>query len=191
MPQVCKVCASEFTDQVNEAIVSGRASKRSIALRYNLPPSSVSRHAAKHLPGLLLTAAEATEKNHAAELLARIEKMTTECEAIIELAKERGDFALALKAINQLRHVSGLLAQVAGVVQTGSKTLVLQQHNELTVAGDAVPRVLRDFEVFEDLLQGLADSGALPEPKRSLPLAREQIEEAEVIDFPPRHEPVG
>lgn len=183
MPQVCKTCAHPNREEIDRQLVTPR-SKRSIAHQFGLTEAGVRRHVLRHLAAELLSARTTADQNHFADLLTRIEKMTVECESIVELAKERGDYNLVLKAINQLRHVSGLLAQVAGVVQTGSKTLVLQQNVTMAAEEDHVHQVVEDVVHFQALLQSMATAGALPAPQPTTYLPPETVEDAEIVEFP-------
>ena len=58
MPRVCTICTHAERDAIDRALIEA-APMRRIAAKHSLAETSVRRHAARHLPAMLVLAAEA------------------------------------------------------------------------------------------------------------------------------------
>jgi len=68
MPRVCTVCAHEERAAIDRAVVGGTAC-REVAALYRVSADAVERHAAKHLPKMLVEARYAAEEAHALDVM--------------------------------------------------------------------------------------------------------------------------
>src|SRR3954463_3772770 len=102
MPRTCTVCSHDEAHLINVSLVS-RESYRAIANRHGVSQSALKRHAAEHIPGLLVKASEAVERAQADELLCRVESLQERTLAILESAEDAGELRTALSAIREAR----------------------------------------------------------------------------------------
>jgi hypothetical protein len=92
-------------EAVNRSLIHGAPFRR-IAAQFGLAETSVRRHAASHLPRLLVDAAQEEERTTASQLLQDLRRLQARTEAVLDRA-EGTDDRLALLAVHALR---GLLA---------------------------------------------------------------------------------
>lgn len=102
----CRACAHPERDAIERALLSDESERR-IAARFDLAPTSLRRHAAKHLPPRLLRAWEAEESSRAGDLLgeargllAREREAERDADRVRALAfQPGGDRRVALRAV--------------------------------------------------------------------------------------------
>ena len=68
MPRVCTVCVHEERAAIDRALVGGTAC-REVAALYRVSADAVERHAAKHLPKMLVEARHAADEAHALDVM--------------------------------------------------------------------------------------------------------------------------
>lgn len=74
MPPRCTVCSHPQRAEIDAALVEGAQSNRIIANQFGVSYQAVQRHSVKHLPAGLVAAAEAEDRDRAAEVLAEIDR---------------------------------------------------------------------------------------------------------------------
>jgi hypothetical protein len=74
MTQACSVCTHPVSFDINEALVIEGRSNRAVARQFGLHHEAVRRHR-KHIPELLVRAAEDFQSYEAASILARVEHL--------------------------------------------------------------------------------------------------------------------
>lgn len=74
MPRKCSICIHPKCDDINQALLSG-ASKRHIAMRFDVSEQALRRHERNHLPEVLVQAHEAAEVVSADKLLASLQEI--------------------------------------------------------------------------------------------------------------------
>lgn len=119
MPQRCTVCDHAARAEIDRALVEGRTSAATVARRYDLVKTSVERHAKNHLPAALAASQRAAEVAQGDTLLAKLEAMTAETQAVLRVAKREKDHHLTLKAIGHLEKQLELQARLLGELRDG------------------------------------------------------------------------
>src|SRR5438128_5011394 len=99
MGRRCTICAHPQRDAMDQALLTP-ASYRDIALQFGVSHMAVSRHKQDHLPQHLTQAHTAHEVSQADGLLAQLQALTSETQAILREARAEAtkDHELALKA---------------------------------------------------------------------------------------------
>ena len=114
MPRACTICTHAERDAIDRALIESTP-KRRIAAQHGLEESAVRRHAEKHLPGVLVLAAEAGEGMRADSLLERARWAHAQAVDVLEQAREAkspGGMLQALDRVAKLLLVEGqFLAQ--------------------------------------------------------------------------------
>src|SRR5688572_5786743 len=111
MPRICTICTHAERRSIDAAIVAGR-SFRDIARQFRVGKDAVARHAAEHLPPLLLRAREEEEEAHALDIVRQLRGINVASVAILEEARNAKDGELALKAIDRIQRQIELQAKL-------------------------------------------------------------------------------
>jgi hypothetical protein len=173
-------------------------SYRSLERRFadeGISDSSFARHHRHHLTPQMAEALAAEERDRGAGLVRELLDLTETTRQILNECQERGDVPGSLAAIRRLERQLEIHGRLIGELRPrdGATVKVAVGINVESVEPE-VPPVVRDANRFVELLQELADAGALPEPRRrQLPPAddaepvedAEPIIEGEIIPFPP------
>ena len=109
MPRACTVCTHAERDVIDRALVESTP-KRRIAAQHGLVESAVRRHAEKHLPGVLVLAAEAGEVMRADGLMAEAQRLHGEALAALEAAKAAGSLGATLQALDRTQRSVALIS---------------------------------------------------------------------------------
>jgi hypothetical protein len=133
MSAVCRVCIHPDRARIDEAIVA-REPHRSIASRFNLKPSSVSRHKRNHLARALIRAREAQEAAHGESLLGQVKDLASRAIGILNEAEGSGDGRTALLAIREARGCLELLGKATGEL--------VERHAHVHAVGRVDPQVV-------------------------------------------------
>ena len=102
MPRVCVTCAHPQRAEINQLLVSGSGSIRSIAAQFEVAESSLKRHARDHVPKELSAAASVARENESGSLLERVRRLYTAANNILSDAQAGKDQRLALLALDRL-----------------------------------------------------------------------------------------
>lgn len=113
------MCRHAERDAIDRQLVEAVTGTGTIAARYGLAKASVKRHAAAHVPAAVAPAVRAAAVTRADDLLARVEALTADTQAILGAAKEGKDHELALRAIARLEKQTELLARLVGELRDG------------------------------------------------------------------------
>jgi transposase-like protein len=124
MPRRCTVCDLDESHAVNVALVS-RESYRAIANRYGVSESALKRHAAEHIPELLVKAKDAVESAEADDLLGEVRAIHSRTLAVLEAAEESEELRTALGAIREARGNLELMAKMRQLIDTSPTVNVL------------------------------------------------------------------
>ena len=101
MPRACTVCTRAERDAIDRALVEATP-KRRIAAQHGLVESAVRRHAEKHLPGVMVLAAEAGEVMRAGSLLERARAANAEAWEVLNMAKQAENPGAVLQALDRI-----------------------------------------------------------------------------------------
>jgi hypothetical protein len=112
MTRVCTACSHPARAEIDQALVNGGTSLRSLAASYGLSLSAVARHKDKHLPETLALAQEAAEVAHADDLLGQVRDLQERTLAVLGEAEKTGDLRVALRAIAEARQNTELLGKL-------------------------------------------------------------------------------
>jgi len=114
MPRACTICTSAERDAIDRALVEGKP-KRRIAAECGVDEASVRRHAAKHLPGVLVKAHAAQEVLRADDLMGLARRLQEEALEVLERPKAGDNLGGVLQAIDRLQKGTVLLT---GLLET-------------------------------------------------------------------------
>lgn len=103
MPRRCTVCDHRNRKQVDEMLVSGGVSFRTIADRFGLSDAALKRHRADHLPALVAEAKQPGEVTNADDLVAQVPELQRRALAMLDGAEQAKDYRTALGVIRRRR----------------------------------------------------------------------------------------
>src|SRR5919202_6786956 len=129
MSQVCSVCTHPESLAFNASLVIEGRPNRAVARQFGLHHDAVRRHR-KHIPELLVRAAEDFQSYKAASILARVEHLEHETLEVLETLKEEEspDHRTILLAIREQRANIELIAKVRQlIVQDPQVNILLTQ----------------------------------------------------------------
>ena len=113
---VCTVCRSPRRGDIDRALLAGDP-VRDVAANYGCSKSAVSRHAAEHIAKKLASASMASEISSAGALLARLDRISEQTDAILAEARGASDHKTSLRAIARLEKQCELTAKMVGLIQ--------------------------------------------------------------------------
>ena len=175
MPRRCSICAHPELEQIDRSLVH-RESLRSIAVRFDVSPSSLHRHKQNDLPELLQRAYEDRELARSHDLVGEIEEHLSIGKNILSQALANGDLRLGLSAMRENRGFLQLLGKARGELPAPSASTAPTSIFSIGPA-DAPKLSVEDIQTI------------LPEDKvAELPPARTGVEE-EDDDFGARFTP--
>ena len=117
MPQLCTVCSHELSHEINVALVNNTGNRR-IASQYGLSEAAVRRHRADHIPGLLLKAYEAIERDDAEDLASELARVKEDVHRLKAKAEDEGDIRAALLGCDKAIKALELQAKIEQLIQT-------------------------------------------------------------------------
>lgn len=150
MGAVCKACRHPQTEALTLELIQ-KVPMREIADKYGLSLSCVARHK-KHVPESFAKTEEARHVAEAGSVMRKIAELDERADDIYRQASEGNDPALALKALKELREITGLYAKLTGEIQTGSV------HNTLVVSPEWLSMravMLRALEPYPEARRAL------------------------------------
>lgn len=100
-------------------IINGHATLREIANKYGVSLGAVHRHK-QHIPQQLAVSHEAQKVAKADSVMMRIQELDQRADEIYKQATSESDHGLALKALKELREITGLYAKLTGEIQSGT-----------------------------------------------------------------------
>src|ERR671932_138120 len=126
MSQVCTVCTHPDSLDINEALVIEGHSNRAVARQFGLHHDAVRRHR-KHIPELLVRAAEDFQSYEAASILARVEHLEHQTLEVLETLKdeEDPDHRAILSAIREQRANIELIAKIRQLIDQAPQVNIL------------------------------------------------------------------
>jgi len=113
MPRVCTVCAHAERAAIDRALVGGTAC-REVAALYRVSADSVERHAAKHLPKMLVDARHAADDERALDVIKQLRAINGASLRILHEAQQGQDPQTALKAVDRIQRQIELQAKLLG-----------------------------------------------------------------------------
>jgi hypothetical protein len=115
------VCSHPERSAIDQALVEGKTSYRSIARQYSgaLTVSSIERHR-KHLPAVLVSGAHAAEASRADDLLSKIRQLEADCRRVLGVAEGAKDLKTTVAAIRESTRLIELLARLSGELKDKS-----------------------------------------------------------------------
>ena len=145
MSQVCSVCTHPDSLDINEALVIEGHSNRRVARQFGLHHDAVRRHR-KHIPQLLLRAAEDFQSYEAASILARVEHLEHETLEVLETLKdeEDPDQRAILLAIREQRANIELIAKVRQLIDQAPQVNILLTQEWVRIE-NAMFAALKDY----------------------------------------------
>jgi transposase len=155
--RTCSVCRHERRKEINFQLVAGTP-YRDIAERFGVTKSSLSRHAAEHLPKALERQKRRQEEGEAQSLLVRLQQLSAEVRAILETADP--DPEIALRAVARLERHLELEAKLSGDLKDGQQSINVLVAPEWVLMRNAMLKALRPYpeakQAVLDALAGLA-----------------------------------
>lgn len=109
MARRCSICHHVQRDEIDAALVEGMP-YRKIAARWGVSSAALSRHLRHHLVAILAGRDEVTADN----LLARVNDLQRQAQAIKDKALETGDLKTALAGIRELTRLTNLFGKLCG-----------------------------------------------------------------------------
>ena len=145
MGQVCSVCSHPDSLDINEALVIEGRSNRAVARQFGLHHDAIRRHR-KHIPQLLVRAAEDFKSYEAASILARVEHLEHETLKILETLKdeENPDHRTILLAIREQRANIELIAKVRQLIDQAPQVNILVTQEWVRIE-NAMFAALKDY----------------------------------------------
>ena len=145
MGQACSVCTHPDSLGINEALVIEGHSNRGVARQFGLHHDAVRRHR-KHIPELLVRAAEDFRSYEAASILARVEHLEHETLEVLETLKneENPDHRAILLAIREQRANIELIAKVRQLIDQAPQVNILLTQEWVSIE-NAMFTALKDY----------------------------------------------
>ena len=123
MARACTVCESPDRDAIDAEVMRGESSYV-LADRYGVSPSSIQRHAKRHLSAALAGVQTQEQAERRASLLDRVEGLIERAETLYSAASEEGKSSQALAVLKELRGLLELLGKATGELDTRPVTVV-------------------------------------------------------------------
>jgi hypothetical protein len=123
VPRRCTICTHPERAALDAALVAGTP-LRKIAQRFRASPTALHRHQA-HLPPLLAHAAAAATASRADRLLAQLDALAQEAQALAAAAARGGDYRTALLGVRERVRIVELLAKLRGTLDARPQVNVL------------------------------------------------------------------
>ena len=145
MSQACSVCTHPYSLEINEALVIEGRSNRAVARQFGLHHDAVRRHR-RHIPELLLQAAEDFRSYEAASILARVENLEHQTLEVLEKLKdeEDPDQRAILLAIREQRPNIELIAKVRQLIDQAPQVNILLTEEWVRIE-NAMFAALKDY----------------------------------------------
>jgi hypothetical protein len=140
----CSVCASPDRAAIDHALAIGDG-YRGISRQYRVTPDAVGRHASRHLPVALVTAAVAADQADALDLVAKVRGYVIHAESILTDARAIGKPTLALAALASALSCISALAKLTGQIDERTTVNVLATSPQFVQLQSAVLAALAPF----------------------------------------------
>jgi hypothetical protein len=111
------VCLHADRDKIDRRLATGYP-QRKLAAEYRLAHATVWRHANKHMPKALVSAAQAAEGERASDLLAEVEAIAETQRRLLDKAESDKDYRTAIAAGRELARCVELTAKLRGDIAT-------------------------------------------------------------------------
>lgn len=115
MPPTCTVCRSVQRQEIEEALLAGEP-LRNIAKRTGTSPATLLRHR-PHIAAAVVRRAEESDRDRAADLLAKARDLEREARRLGLKAERDGDVRAALLAVRERGRLLELTARLLGLFQ--------------------------------------------------------------------------
>lgn len=135
MPRVCTVCAHEERPAIDRALVGGTAC-REVAALYRVSADSVERHAAKHLPKMLVDARHAADDERALDVIKQLRAINGASLRILHEAQQGQDPQTALKAVDRIQRQIELQAKLLGDLDDRPQVNVIVSPEWVSIRGE-------------------------------------------------------
>ena len=117
MPRLCSICNHPRHVEIDEVIVLGNDSYRTIANRFGLSESALKRHAKNHIAKSLTNSKQAMDAVLSDDLFKKIEVLEVETTGIKATALEAGNLNVALTCIDRMARLIELYGKMKGMVK--------------------------------------------------------------------------
>ena len=157
MPRRCSICDHVDLDAINMTLIDCNESLRSIAVRFGVSRSSLTRHRDAHLPATLALAQRANDGATADSLLDRLLHLANETLAILAMARKENEHVLALAAIARAEQQIALQARLIGELQSGitiNTNILVTSQEWLQLRG----RILVVLDNYPEARQAMLDA---------------------------------
>jgi hypothetical protein len=140
-----------------------------LASNFGLSRASVDRHAASHLPAMLVENQRAQRALNAQDLLTKILELNDQVDAVLAVAKNNGDHHLVLSAVERSRGVLMLISKVI----SDARALALQEqaggHDSRTCPfvlphRNTCPDAIMRDRLVQSMASALDSSRSIPPP---------------------------
>ena len=139
MSRRCSICTHEQRAAIDAALIAGQ-SYRKISKRFGVSRSTLGRHFRQHLLPLLAERSDVDPD----DLLAQLEELRRQAQAIKDRAEAEGDLRTALQGIRELVRIVELLAKIRGELAAQPTVNVLLSPQWVTVR-TVLLKALRPF----------------------------------------------
>jgi uncharacterized protein (UPF0335 family) len=153
MPRRCSICDHQQRPQIDKALAAGKQGYRSIAARFRISPSALTRHK-PHTAATVAKAHARREVNLGESLLQKLDRLERRLETtytdsveLLATAKAAGDTATAVRAINAIRNVLAESRQQIEVL--GELRGELDRRPQINISTLA-PVIISAFDVVPD-----------------------------------------
>ncbi|MDI7277775.1 MAG: hypothetical protein QME94_17485 [Anaerolineae bacterium] len=135
MTRRCTICSHGSRIEIEEALLKGEQSFRTIAHRWCVSVDALKRHKKDHLPAAMTVAKAAQQVARADDLLAQAQSLQEKALALLAQAEADGDRKTALQGVREARGCLELLARLLGELNERPQVSILLAPEWVTVRG--------------------------------------------------------
>lgn len=127
MPRTCTVCAHDQRHTIDRALLAGD-SLRNIAKQFSVSSAALNRHKREHLPARMAKVAKRHEEadvRTAIDVVQQLKAINGVALSVLQEARNTGDGALALQAIDRIQKQIELQAKLIDLIGDGPTVNVM------------------------------------------------------------------
>lgn len=135
MTRRCTICGHNNRTEIEEALLKGEQSFRTIAHQWCVSIDALKRHKKDHLSSAMVAARAAQQVARADDLLAQAQSLQQKALALLAQAEADGDRKTALQGVREARGCLELLARLLGELNERPQVNILLAPEWVTVRG--------------------------------------------------------
>jgi hypothetical protein len=163
MGRPCTVCTHCDRDIIDRQLAAGNVPYRTIAARFGVGRTAITRHLESHVSKALALAAERKGINRAQQLQDRIDSNLADLARLRRKAERRGEYSVAISAVRERSRIDMLEAAMLGQLRAPTSQTLVQVHQASSAPVDHAEEVRR-----ARLLVELEDNHALEQTAPAL-----------------------